>query len=76
MMGGDCVGRSVVARYFRDNAWYDCRNCNCFEHDDQDGNQCQVLNGQEDTWHCPELQEVLHRNEVPVPKRLNIKRWP
>lgn len=76
LMGGRCQGRRFVALFFRDNEWTECRRCPCYEYDDQDGGQCQVLNGQEDTWYCQGLQDVLHREEVPVPKKFRMKSWP
>lgn len=76
LMGGDCVGRRIVVRYWNENCWSECQNCMAFEHDPDDGYQCQVVNGQEETWYCQGLLEVLHYEEVPVPRRLNMKGWP
>ena len=71
-MGGRCKGELIVAKFFDENQFPDCMKCGLY---DITTASCQVLDGIERTWECPELQDYLNYHEVPVPKKLKRKSW-
>lgn len=74
MMGGRCAGYAEVEEIWEANyGGGDCRQCNYLQRDM--GYYCEVVEGQEPPWECPVFAEKLHRDEVPVPKKLEFKSW-
>ena len=75
-MGGRCKGHDWVDDFFNMNmGGHICSDCHSHEHDEEYGYQCQVVNGQEPPWQCPEFSEFLDFEAVPVPKKLKRKSW-
>lgn len=63
MMGGNCNGWSMVYDTFQTQLYGACRGCTML--DEQEGVMvCQVVEGQDTTVQCPELQEVIRYNEI------------
>ncbi len=58
--GGACTLLKWVVRF---NEQHDdtetCRGCM-----NHDGSQCQVVSGQEEPWHCPELRDHVRYEEI------------
>lgn len=74
MMGGKCRGYAFVEETWESSYGSgDCRSCNYLQR--EEGYYCEVIEGQEPPWECPQLAEHLDREEVPVPKRLGFRRW-
>ena len=63
MMGGRCNGGAFVSSKFEEQLYGVCRECHF--RDEVDGEvRCQVLDGQDESTECPELQEVIRYNEI------------
>lgn len=73
-MGGRCSGYAKVEELWESSyGCGSCSGCNYLQRDE--GFYCEVIEGQEPAWECPDLAEELHREEVPVPKKLGFKSW-
>lgn len=68
MMGGRCDGGAFVGNTFEAEMHGACRDCffRVERYDDNDGYviECQVLQGQDETRHCPALQEFIAFHEI------------
>ena len=71
MMGGKCTGLGWVIKLWTKNFGEgSCQTCSS-----NDIDSCQVVEQIEAPHRCPALSELLLYEEVPVPKKLNLKRW-
>ena len=61
MMGGQCGGGGFVERFFEEQLGGECRNCN-FK--DDNGYECQVVQGLEPAVKCPGLEEFIRYNGI------------
>lgn len=62
--------------FFDEQMYGECQGCAHLYNENYTGFNCEVVEGREETWQCPELQGILHSNEVPVPKKFRMKSWP
>jgi len=60
MMGGDCNGAAFIREVFEMQMYGACRDCH-FRTEDF---QCEVLEGQDATTQCPELQEHIRYHGI------------
>ena len=71
LMGGRCKGEAQVQALWDQNYGSGpCRQCNYLQ-----CGSCQVLEGREAPHRCPEIAEELHREGVPVPRKLKMRKW-